>query len=63
MPDKNRSYEIDVCSGGRTGYLLFCFEDDQLVWHNYYKDHNSANEQGKKFIKEQKQVLLLEDND
>lgn len=46
-----RSYDIDVCiEKNRVGFMLYCFEDDDCIWEQFFVDSNKARKLGEKFL-------------
>lgn len=46
-----RSYEVDFyVLDNRAGFMLYCFEDDDCVWAQFFLDSNAAHAIGHRFL-------------
>lgn len=49
----NRSYDIDVCiesDKARVGFMLYCYEDDDCIWEQFFVNSEKARKIGEKFL-------------
>lgn len=46
-----RSYEVDFSVvDKRAGFMLYCFEDDDCVWEQFFVDSTDAHKTGHRFL-------------
>lgn len=46
-----RSFDIDLhISEHGTGWMLYCFEGDDCIWEEFYRDRAKAEARGNKFL-------------
>jgi hypothetical protein len=46
-----RSYDVDFSVvDNRAGFMLYCFEDEDCVWEEFYLDSYDAHKIGQRFL-------------
>ena len=46
-----RSYEVEFSMiDNRVGFMLYCFEDDDCVWEQFFEDSDDAHKTGHRFL-------------
>ena len=46
-----RSYEVDFyVLDNRAGFMLYCFENDECVWEQFFVDSTDAHKTGHRFL-------------
>lgn len=46
-----RSYEVDFSVvDNRAGFMLYCFEEDDCVWEQFFVDSDDAHKTGHRFL-------------
>ena len=46
-----RAFEIDLhVTENAAGWMLLCFEGDDCIWEEFFRDRNKAERQGNKFL-------------
>ena len=47
----SRSYDIDVhIDSEKVGFMLYCFEGDDCIFEQFFKDMSKAKKLGEKFL-------------
>lgn len=46
-----RSYEVDFSVvDNRVGFMLYCFEEDDCIWEQFFLDSEDAHTHGNRFL-------------
>ena len=46
-----RSYDVDFyILDNRAGFMLYCFENDDCVWEQFFVDSDDAHKTGHRFL-------------
>lgn len=46
-----RSYDVDFdIVDGRAGFMLYCYENDDCVWEQFFLDSTDAHNMGNRFL-------------
>jgi hypothetical protein len=46
-----RSYDVDFyILDNQIGFMLYCFEEDECVWEQFYRNSDDAHYVGHKFL-------------
>jgi hypothetical protein len=46
-----RAFEIDLhVTEKAAGWMLLCFEDDDCIWEEFFRDRSKAEAQGNKYL-------------